>query len=123
MGGSLAQSGAMNVSEVMVRYLKAAGVDHVFGYPGDPNIEFMEAARRAGMQFVLGRREGTAGLMAEAYGFLTARPGVCRSTLGPGSSNLVNAVANAYLVRALRALHPPRELSFLSSRFRLRRRL
>lgn len=89
----------MNVSEVMVRYLKAAGVGHVFGYPGDPNIEFMEVARRAGMQFVLGRREGTAGLMAEAYGFLTGRPGVCMSTLGPGSSNLVNAVANAYLDR------------------------
>jgi len=89
----------VNVSEVMVRYLKAAGIGHVFGYPGDPNIEFMEAARRAGMQFVLGRREGTAGLMAQAYGFLTGRPGVCMSTLGPGSSNLVNAVANAYLDR------------------------
>ena len=89
----------MNVSDVMVHYLKAAGIGHVFGYPGDPNIEFMEAARRAGMQFVLGRREGTAGLMAEAYGFLTGRPGVCMSTLGPGSSNLVNAVANAYLDR------------------------
>ncbi|HSG76666.1 MAG TPA: thiamine pyrophosphate-binding protein [Burkholderiales bacterium] len=89
----------MNVSEVMVRYLKAAGIGHVFGYPGDPNIEFMEAARRAGLEFVLGRREGTAGLMAEAYGFLTGRPGVCMSTLGPGSSNLVNAVANAYLDR------------------------
>ena len=89
----------MNVSEVMVRYLKAAGIGHVFGYPGDPNIEFMEAARRSGMQFVLGRREGTAGLMAEAYGFLTGRPGVCMSTLGPGSSNLVNAVANAFLDR------------------------
>ena len=89
----------MNVSEVMVKYLQAAGVGHVFGYPGDPNVEFMEAARRAGMQFVLGRREGTAGLMAEAYGFLTGRPGVCMSTLGPGSSNLVNAVANAWLDR------------------------
>lgn len=89
----------MNVSAVMVAYLKAAGVGHVFGYPGDPNVEFMEAARRAGMQFVLGRREGTAGLMAEAYGFLTGRPGVCMSTLGPGSSNLVNAVANAWLDR------------------------
>ena len=89
----------MNVSEVMVEYLKAAGIGHVFGYPGDPNVEFMEAARRAGMQFVLGRREGTAGLMAEAYGFLTGRPGVCMSTLGPGSSNMVNAVANAWLDR------------------------
>jgi acetolactate synthase-1/2/3 large subunit len=83
----------------MVQYAAAAGTHHIFGYPGDPNIEFMEAARRAGMQFVLGRREGTAGLMAQAYGFLTGRPGVCMSTLGPGSSNLVNAVASAWLDR------------------------
>jgi acetolactate synthase-1/2/3 large subunit len=89
----------LNVSEVIAQYLKAAGVGHVFGYPGDPNIEFMEAARRAGLQFVLGRREGTAGLMAEAYGFLTGGPGVCMSTLGPGSSNMVNAVAGAWLDR------------------------
>ena len=89
----------MNVSEVMVQYLQATGIRHIFGYPGDPNIEFMEAARRSGMQFVLARREGTAGLMAEAYGFLTGYPGVCMSTLGPGSSNLVNAVANAWLDR------------------------
>lgn len=89
----------MNVAEVIVQYLAAAGTRHMFGYPGDPNIELMEAARRAGMQFVLGRREGTAGLMAEAYGFLTGRPGVCMSTLGPGSSNLVNAVAGAWLDR------------------------
>jgi acetolactate synthase-1/2/3 large subunit len=89
----------VNVSEVMAQYLKAAGIGHIFGYPGDPNIDFMEAARRAGMQFVLGRREGTAGLMAEAYGFLTARPGVCMSTLGPGSSNMLNAVAGATLDR------------------------
>jgi acetolactate synthase-1/2/3 large subunit len=87
------------VSEVIVEYLKAAGIGHVFGYPGDPNVELMEAARRAGMQFVLGRREGTAGLMAEAYGFLTGKPGVCMSTLGPGSSNMINAVANALLDR------------------------
>ena len=89
----------MNVSEIMVQYLAASGIRHFFGYPGDPNVEFMEAARRAGLEFVLARREGTAGLMAEAYGFLTGRPGVCMSTLGPGSSNLVNAVANALLDR------------------------
>lgn len=83
----------------MVRYLEAAGVRHVFGYPGDPSVEFLEAARRAGLEFVLGRREGTAGLMAQAYATLTGRPGVCLSTLGPGASNLVNAVANAWLDR------------------------
>jgi acetolactate synthase-1/2/3 large subunit len=89
----------MNCSQVVVQYLAAAGISHVFGYPGDPSIEFLEAARREGMSFVLACREGTAGLMAEAYGQLTGRPGVCLSTLGPGSSNLVNAVANAFLDR------------------------
>jgi acetolactate synthase-1/2/3 large subunit len=89
----------MNTSEVIIGYLAAAGIRHVFGYPGDPSVEFLEAARRAGMSFVLGSREGTAGLMAEAYGQLTGRPGVCLSTLGPGATNLVNAVASAYLDR------------------------
>ena len=89
----------MNTSEVIIQYLASAGIRHIFGYPGDPSVEFLEAARREGMRFVLGSREGTAGLMAEAYGQLTGRPGVCLSTLGPGSTNLVNAVANAYLDR------------------------
>ena len=89
----------MNTSQVIIKYLAAAGIRHIFGYPGDPSVEFLEAARREGMRFILGSREGTAGLMAEAYGQLTGRPGVCLSTLGPGSTNLVNAVANAYLDR------------------------
>ena len=89
----------MNTSEVIIEYLAAAGIHHLFGYPGDPTVEFLEAARRANMQFVLGSREGTAGLMACAYGQLTGRPGVCVSTLGPGSTNLVNAVASAWLDR------------------------
>ena len=89
----------MNVSELLVRYLRALGVRHVFGYPGDPTVELLEACRRENLDFVLGRREGTAGLMAEAAGMLTGLPGVCVSTLGPGSTNLVNAVANAWLDR------------------------
>lgn len=89
----------MNVSEVMARSLRTAGIAHLFGYPGDPSVEFLEGCRTEGVDFVLARREGTAGLMAEAYGMLTGRPGVALSTLGPGSTNLVNAVANAHLDR------------------------
>ena len=89
----------MNLSETCARYLKAAGIGTVFGYPGDPSVGFLEACRTEGIDFVLARREGTAGLMAEAAGMLTGRPGVCLSTLGPGSTNLVNAVANAWLDR------------------------
>ena len=89
----------MNVSEVMVQVLKAAETGPVFGYPGDPSVEFLEACRKGGIDFVLARREGTGGLMAEAWGMLSGKPGVALSTLGPGSTNLVNAVANAYLDR------------------------
>jgi len=84
----------------MAQYFKAAGIRHIFGLPGGQNIEFMEAARRQGLEFVLARREGTAALMADAAGQLTGLPGVCMSTLGPGSTNMVNGVANAYLDRS-----------------------
>src|SRR3546814_7235848 len=87
------------VSEVIAGYLHAAGIGHVFGYPGDPSVEVIEALRQAGIHFVLGRREGTAGLMALAYAQVTGRPGVALSTHGPGSSNLVNTVATALLDR------------------------
>jgi acetolactate synthase-1/2/3 large subunit len=89
----------MNCSAVIARYLAAAGVKHIFGYPGDPSVELMETAREEGMEFVLARREGTAGLMAEAYGMITGRPGCCLTTLGPGSTNLPNAMAGALLDR------------------------
>ncbi|MBI4182773.1 MAG: thiamine pyrophosphate-binding protein [Proteobacteria bacterium] len=90
---------AVSTAQVMARYLKAAGVTHIFGYPGDPNIDFIEAARIEGMKLILGRREGTCGFMAEACGMLGDAPGVCLSTLGPGSTALVNPVANAFLDR------------------------
>ena len=89
----------MNCSDVIIGYLEAVGIKHIFGYPGDPSVELLESARRNGIEFVLARREGTAGLMAVAYGQITGKPGVCLSTLGPGSSNLVNAVASAMLDR------------------------
>ena len=49
----------MNVAAVIARYLKAAGIGHVFGYPGDSNVELIEALRRHEIDFVLARREGT----------------------------------------------------------------
>ncbi|WP_227272274.1 thiamine pyrophosphate-binding protein [Roseobacter weihaiensis] len=89
----------MNLSEATVRALQAAGTKTIFGYPGDPSVGFLEACRTEGTEFILARREGTAGFMAEAWGMLTGRPGAVLSTLGPGSTNLVNAVANAHLDR------------------------
>jgi len=90
----------MSTAHVMAEYLKQAEIPLVFGYPGTENIEFMEGARQRGVETILARREGTAVFMAEAYGVLTGRPGVCISTLGPGSTSLVNGVAAANLDRA-----------------------
>jgi acetolactate synthase-1/2/3 large subunit len=84
---------------LMAKYLAQAGITYIFGYPGDPNIELMEQCRREGLEFVLTRREGTAAFMADAFGQITGLPGVCLSTLGPGSTNLVNGVATAFLDR------------------------
>ncbi len=46
----------MNCSTVIAKYLQEAGIGHVFGYPGDPNVEVIEALRREGLEFVLARR-------------------------------------------------------------------
>ncbi|MFQ5995787.1 MAG: thiamine pyrophosphate-binding protein [Acidiferrobacterales bacterium] len=89
----------LTTAALMAKFFAEAGIEYLFGYPGDPNLELMEAARRESIEFILTRREGTAAFMADAYGQLTGRPGVCMSTLGPGSTNLVNGVACAFLDR------------------------
>jgi acetolactate synthase-1/2/3 large subunit len=86
-----------NIASVVAQYLACCDSRFVFAYPGDPIIEFMEQATHHDLQVVLARREGTAAFMAEAYGMLTGRPGVVLSTLGPGSTALVNGVAAATL--------------------------
>lgn len=89
----------VNTAEVMASYLAEAGISTVFAYPGDPIIELMERARQYDISVILARREGTAAFMAEAYGVVAERPGVCISTLGPGSTAMVNGVAAANLDR------------------------
>jgi acetolactate synthase-1/2/3 large subunit len=92
-------SDRVNTARLMAKYFAQAKIPYVFGYPGDPNIELMEQCRREGLEFILACREGTAALMADAYGQMTGLPGVCVSTLGPGSTSMVNGVATAFLDR------------------------
>jgi len=84
-----------NTAAVVAGYIRAMGARFVFAYPGDPVIELMEALRDAGVEVVLATREGTAVFMAEAHAMVTGLPGVCLSTLGPGSTAIVNGVAAA----------------------------
>lgn len=90
---------ARNTADAVAGALAAAGVGSIFSYPGDPTIELMERSRVRGIDVVLGRREGTAAFMAEAQAMATGRVGACVSTLGPGSTALVNGVAAATLDR------------------------
>jgi acetolactate synthase-1/2/3 large subunit len=91
---------SMNASEVFVKALKREGVEYIFGVPGEENIDLLEAIRKSGIRFVLTRHEQGAGFMADVYGRLTGKAGVCLSTIGPGACNLVTPVADAFLDRS-----------------------
>ncbi len=90
----------MNASELLVRCLEAEGVEFIFGIPGEENIDVMDALLESDIRFITTRHEQGAGFMADVYGRLTGRAGVCLSTLGPGATNLVTAVADANMDHA-----------------------
>jgi acetolactate synthase I/II/III large subunit len=87
-------------SEVFVECLEAEGVKYVFGIPGEETLDLNESLDASTVQFVAVRHEQGGAYMADAYGRLTGRAGVCLGTLGPGATNLVTAVADAFLDRA-----------------------
>lgn len=87
-------------AEAMANALAARGVQYVFGLPGGEIVAFIDACRRAGLRFLLTGHEASAAWMAQVVGQITGIPGVCATTLGPGATNLVTAVANAFLDRA-----------------------
>jgi len=82
-------------AELIVECLENEGVTHVFGIPGEENIRLVDARSRSSIQYVLTRHEQGASFMAEVYGRLTGRAGVCSATLGPGAINLLLGVADA----------------------------
>ncbi|MDX9946934.1 MAG: thiamine pyrophosphate-binding protein [Bacteroidales bacterium] len=90
----------MTVAEQIAGILAGAGVRFVFGVPGGPSIPYMEAFRKAGMEFILTSHESAAGTMASVTGRLTGIPGVCHSTFGPGAVNLASGAGGALLDRS-----------------------
>jgi acetolactate synthase-1/2/3 large subunit len=87
-------------SDVFVQCLEAEGVQYVFGIPGEETLDLNESLADSTVRFVPVRHEQGGAYMADAYGRLTGRAGVCLGTLGPGATNLVTAVADAFLDRA-----------------------
>ena len=87
----------MKAAKLFVKCLEAAGVEYIFGLPGEENLAFLDAVKDSKIQFVTTRDEQTAVFMAATVGRLTGKVGVAMSTLGPGATNLVTGVAYAQL--------------------------
>lgn len=87
-------------SDLFVRCLEAEGVTHIFGVPGEENADLMLSLMDSPIKFVLCRHEQSAAFMADVYGRLTGKAGVCLATLGPGATNLVTGLADANMDRS-----------------------
>jgi acetolactate synthase-1/2/3 large subunit len=90
----------MTAAELLVKCLENEGVEYIFGVPGEENIDVMDALLDSPIKFVTTRHEQGAAFMADVYGRLTGRAGVCLATLGPGATNLITGVADANMDRA-----------------------
>ena len=84
-------------AQALVRSLEQQGVDVVFGLPGGAILPAYDPIRSSALRHVLVRHEQGAGHAAEGYAWATGRTGVCMATSGPGATNLVTALADAYM--------------------------
>jgi acetolactate synthase-1/2/3 large subunit len=84
-------------ARLVIEALEREGVRHVFGYPGGAIMPVYDALPGSKLQHILVRHEQAAALAADAYGRVTGEPGVCLATSGPGATNLVTGIANAFL--------------------------
>jgi acetolactate synthase-1/2/3 large subunit len=86
----------LKASDLFLRCLEEEGVEYIFGVPGEENADLMISLLDSKIEFVLTRHEQGAAFMADLYGRLTGKPGVCLGTLGPGATNLTTGVGNAH---------------------------
>jgi len=87
----------MNGAQALLTVLRDRGVELVFGYPGGAIMPLYDALVDAGIRHILMRHEQGAVFAADGYARVTGRPGVCIATSGPGATNLITGIANAYL--------------------------
>lgn len=84
-------------ARLVVEALEREGVRHIFGYPGGAIMPVYDALPGSALTHILVRHEQAAALAADAYGRVTGEPGVCLATSGPGATNLVTGIANAFM--------------------------
>jgi acetolactate synthase-1/2/3 large subunit len=89
----------ISVSELIVRYLERLGIDHIFGMPGAHVLPIYDRLHDSRIKSVLVKHEQGAAFMANGYARVSHRPSACIATAGPGATNLITGIANAYAER------------------------
>ena len=89
--------GSLTGSELLARSLTSQGMDTLFFLMGGPMLDTESACIKLGVRAIDTRHEQAAAMMAHAYARVTRRPGVCMGCSGPGTTNLVTGVANAFV--------------------------
>jgi acetolactate synthase-1/2/3 large subunit len=84
-------------AQLVISTLKALGVETLFGYPGGAIMPIYDALAGSGLRHILVRHEQGAAFAADAYARATGKVGVCMATSGPGATNLITGIANAYM--------------------------
>ena len=84
-------------ARLVIEALEREGVTTMFGYPGGAIMPVYDAMTGSSIKHILVRHEQAAALAADAYGRITGEPGVCIATSGPGATNLITGIANAYM--------------------------
>lgn len=84
-------------TDIFLKCLKEEGVEVIFGYPGGSALPIYDALYQSDIRHVLVRHEQGAAHAADAYARVTGKVGVCLATSGPGATNLVTGIANAYM--------------------------
>lgn len=90
----------MKVADLIIKCLEAEGVEYVFGIPGEETEDLLFALENSTITFIPTRHEQGAAFIADLYGRIKGKAGVCLATLGPGATNLVTGVADAWLDKA-----------------------
>jgi len=84
-------------AQMIIKCLKEEGVEVIFGYPGGKVIPLYDALFDSDIRHILVRHEQGAAHAADGYARVTGKTGVCIATSGPGATNLVTGIANAYM--------------------------
>lgn len=87
----------MTVARAMVKCLEAEQIRHIFGYPGAAICPFYDELLSSEIRHILVRHEVNGGHSASGYARMTGKPAVCVATSGPGATNLITAIATAYM--------------------------